>query len=145
MKVEMTDPGKSAKKEPNKDSPPEVPAVAHWVNDQACFCRGTSLIPSLAHWVKDPALTLLWHSLQMQLRFNPWPQNFHMPWVRPKMNVHACVHVCVCVCVCVYVYMYIYVRLYHLFALPKDSSSVPEHSTKQNMFVCTQMANCLNT
>lgn len=86
MKVEMTDPGKSAKKEPNKDSPPEVPAVAHWVNDQACFCRGTSLIPSLAHWVKDPALTLLWHSLQMQLRFNPWPQNFHMPWVRPKMK-----------------------------------------------------------
>ena len=25
--------------------------------------------------LKDPALPQLW------LRFNPWPRNFHMPWV----------------------------------------------------------------
>ena len=36
--------------------------------------------------IKDPALSLqqfgslLWHG------FNPWPGNFHMPWVWPKTN-----------------------------------------------------------
>ena len=30
--------------------------------------------------VKDSALSLLW------LRFDPWPWNFHMPWVLPKIK-----------------------------------------------------------
>ena len=29
--------------------------------------------------LKDPALPQLQHRLQLQLRFNPWPWNFHMP------------------------------------------------------------------
>ena len=28
--------------------------------------------------VKDSAVSLLWP------KFDPWPQNFHMPWVQPK-------------------------------------------------------------
>ena len=32
----------------------------------------------MAQWVKD--LTLL----QIQLRFDPWPRNFHVPLVQPK-------------------------------------------------------------
>ena len=28
--------------------------------------------------VKDPALSLLGH------RFDPWPENFHMPWAKSK-------------------------------------------------------------
>ena len=47
---------------------------------------------NLALFVKDPALSpqqlrlLLWH------RFDPWPGNFHMPWVwlkKPKNKAHA--------------------------------------------------------
>ena len=34
----------------------------------------------MAQWVKYPVLSLLWR------RFNPWPGNFHMPQVRPKMK-----------------------------------------------------------
>ena len=36
----------------------------------------------MVQWVKDPALPQQWHRLQMQLRFNPWPRKFHMPWVQ---------------------------------------------------------------
>ena len=32
----------------------------------------------LAQWIKDPALLQLWHRLQLQPRFDPWPKNFHM-------------------------------------------------------------------
>ena len=32
----------------------------------------------MAQWVKNPALSLLW------LRFDPWPENFHMLWEGPK-------------------------------------------------------------
>ena len=30
--------------------------------------------------VKDPTLSLLWH------RSDPWPMNFHKPWMWPKKN-----------------------------------------------------------
>ena len=30
------------------------------------------------------ALLHLWYGSQMWLGFNPWPRNFHMPWVWPK-------------------------------------------------------------
>ena len=39
-------------------------------------------IPVLAQWVKDLALMQLWCRLQLQLPFDPWPQNFHMLQVR---------------------------------------------------------------
>ena len=36
-----------------------------------------------AQWVKDLVLLQLWHRLQLWLRFNPWPGNFSMLWVKP--------------------------------------------------------------
>jgi len=42
------------------------------------------LIPSLAQWFKDLALLQLWRKLHLRLGFDPWPENFHMPWVQPK-------------------------------------------------------------
>ena len=35
-------------------------------------------VPTVAQWVKDPVLP------QQQLRFNPWPSNFHMPKAAKK-------------------------------------------------------------
>ena len=35
-------------------------------------------VPTVVQWVKDLALLQLW------LRFNPWPGNFHMLWVWRK-------------------------------------------------------------
>ena len=39
---------------------------------QCCLCSSVALILSLVQWVKDPEL------LQLQLKFSPWPGNFHM-------------------------------------------------------------------
>ena len=33
--------------------------------------------------VKDPALSLLWLGRQLWRGFNPWPQNFCLPWAHP--------------------------------------------------------------
>ena len=35
-------------------------------------------------WVKDPVLPQLWHKLQLQLRLDPWPRNFHAQQVQSK-------------------------------------------------------------
>ena len=35
--------------------------------------------------VKDPVLSLPWLGLLLRLGFDPWPRNFHTPWVRPKI------------------------------------------------------------
>ena len=59
----------------------------------------TSLIPGLSQWLKEPALHLavvqvkdkawILHCCvcgigwRLQLQFNSWPGNFHMPWVGP--------------------------------------------------------------
>ena len=55
------------------------------VNDPACLCDGPGSIPGLisspAQWVKDLALLQLWPM------FNPWPGNFHVPWVWPYKNL----------------------------------------------------------
>lgn len=37
----------------------------------------------MVQWVKDLALPQLCHRLQLWLRFDPWPRNFHMLWVQP--------------------------------------------------------------
>ena len=29
-------------------------------------------------------MSQLWHRLQLQLGFSPWPRNFNMPWVQPR-------------------------------------------------------------
>ena len=34
----------------------------------------------VAQWVKDLALSLLWRG------FDPWPGNFHIPWLWPKIK-----------------------------------------------------------
>ena len=48
---------------------------------------GISLIPSPAQWVKDQVLLQLWHEVQLQLRFDLWPGNFHIPLRRwPKKS-----------------------------------------------------------
>ena len=44
----------------------EVPAVVQWIKN-----------PSAPPWVAVEA-----HRLQLRLRFNPWPRNFHMLWVQ---------------------------------------------------------------
>ena len=36
-------------------------------------------VAAVAQWVKDPALLRLWHRWQLQLRFDPWTRNFHIP------------------------------------------------------------------
>ena len=38
------------------------------------------LIPGLLQWIKDLVLLHVWCRLQLWLRFDPWPGNFHMPW-----------------------------------------------------------------
>ena len=41
-------------------------------------------MPDLTQYVKDPALLWLWHrpaAATLQLQFNPYPGNFHMPQV----------------------------------------------------------------
>ena len=44
----------------------------------------TQGVPAVVQRVKDLALHQLWHSLQFWLAFDPWPENFHTPWVQPK-------------------------------------------------------------
>ena len=41
-------------------------------------------IPTVVQWVKDQVLPHVWHRLQLWLRFDPWPKNFHTPQVQPK-------------------------------------------------------------
>ena len=40
--------------------------------------------PAVVQWIKYSALLQLWHRSQLRLRFNPWPGNFHLPWLQPK-------------------------------------------------------------
>ena len=64
-----------------------VPAVAQWLKNPIAVAQIAVevLVQSLA-WhsgLNDPALLQLQHRLQLQLRFFPWPENFHMLWVQP--------------------------------------------------------------
>ena len=49
----------------------ELPPWLSGLRIQHCLCN--SLNPSRVHQVKDPALSQLWHRLQVQLGFDPWP------------------------------------------------------------------------
>ena len=55
--------------------------MAQWINDPSPLCGGTSWIPSPAQVFKDLALPQLWGRPKVHLGFDPWPRNFHMPWV----------------------------------------------------------------
>ena len=60
--------------------------MVQWAKDPHYLCRGEGQIPGLAQWSKDLVWQQLWHKSQLQLRFDPWTRNFHMPWVQPKEN-----------------------------------------------------------
>ena len=58
--------------------------MVQWVNELACLRGSASSTPDPAQWVKDPALLQLWHRSQLQLGFDSWSEDFHMPLGRPK-------------------------------------------------------------
>ena len=43
----------------------------------------------VAQSTKDPALSLLWLWSLLWCGFDPWPGNFHLPWVQPKKKKRA--------------------------------------------------------
>ena len=43
--------------------------------------------PAPGSGLKDLVLSQLWCRSQLQLRFNPWPKNFHVPQVPPKKKI----------------------------------------------------------
>ena len=57
--------------------------MAQWVNDSACLLWRLWFNLSPAQWVKNPIL-LLWYRMQLRLRFDPCPGNFHVPRMQPK-------------------------------------------------------------
>ena len=56
--------------------------MAQWVKNLTALVQVTEEVqvqsPAWNSGLKDPVLLQLWHRLQLQLRFNPWPENFHM-------------------------------------------------------------------
>ena len=81
-----TSPYRFLPKKKKKKMNPGVSTMAQWVKIQPqCWdhYRGAGSIPGLVQWVKDPVLPHPWHRLQLELRLNPWPRNFHMPLVQP--------------------------------------------------------------
>ena len=58
----------------------------------------------MAQWVKDLLLSLQWLGSLLGRKCNPWPRNFHMPWVQKNKNKNLKNNnktqlVCICVCV----------------------------------------------
>ena len=53
--------------------------AAAWVAAEVQVC-----FPVQHSGLKDPVLLQLWHGLQLQLRFNPWPGSLNMPGVQPS-------------------------------------------------------------
>ena len=50
----------------------------------ATIVKLTFGVPAVVQWVKNLVLPQLWYRLQLWLKFDPWPGNFHMPWAQPK-------------------------------------------------------------
>ena len=71
--------------------------VAQRVKNTTSIPEDAGSVPGLTQWVKHQALpqavvevedvAQIWHCLgagqQLQLQFNPWPGNLHMPLVQP--------------------------------------------------------------
>ena len=64
--------------EASEETNPGVPAVAQWIKNLTAAAQVAveTRVQSLAQHsgLKYPAM------LQLQLRLNPWPRNFHKPW-----------------------------------------------------------------
>ena len=52
--------------------------------NSTCIEYSIFSVPSVVQRVKDPVLLQLWRRSQLQVVFNPWPRNFHMPQVQPE-------------------------------------------------------------
>ena len=49
------------------------------------FKMGKKGVPVVVQWVKDLVLLQLWHRLQLQPGFDPWPGNFMLQmWQKKK-------------------------------------------------------------
>ena len=61
--------------------------MAQWVkNPTAAVQVAVEVQVQSPNWhdgLEDPVLLSLQCKSQLQLRFNPRPRNFHMPWVQP--------------------------------------------------------------
>ena len=68
----------------------------------------------VVQWIKDLVLSLLWLRLLLWHRFNPWPRNFHMPWMHPKRKKSSCMVV--------------------VYTLPDSSSICSPRRTKLDFF-----------
>ena len=62
--------------------------MVHWIKNptEAAWVTAEVWVWSLAEHsgLKDLALLRLWHRSQLWIGFNPWPGNFHMPWMWGK-------------------------------------------------------------
>ena len=64
---------------------------------QCCLWGSIGLIPGLVQWVKDIALPQLWFCLQLQLSFNPWPENYMLQVLLKKKKEkknHSHINIC---------------------------------------------------
>ena len=63
------------------------PAVAQWVKNPTAvvWVSAEAWVPSPARQsvLRDSVLWQLWCKSQLQLRFNPWPRNFHILHIWP--------------------------------------------------------------
>ena len=53
--------------------------------------RSHCWISLVVQWVKDMTLSLQGLGMLLWREFDPWPRNFHMPWVQPKKKKKAMV------------------------------------------------------